>query len=543
METLISLRQALNETNHAAFQAFHIDQRPIEAEVKKLKRWLKASGGEPAPPVELLKEALLRFHRDGGTANFKDARLVCRGIGFPLGPRQLRLIDDSRLFSRLLGEVAAYSSQPRRFRRCYRGLLSSYFHLDPCTTRDDQPGCANRRRLQGFLNDHLSLVRVEGTNPDWVDIILEHRNLLADAPGARYGAAFLAGDDADFKHAATHLDISGSSWIGRSIVEAAVQAACAADDADFKRHLPHLLDLIGEPRHASLLDACLARILDRYSTSLPLTMHAGLSNFAVLHWKNPWLSINAARWRLVTEAAKKMVAVWLKLDFLKQFFELLSADGSNDTRRLDFWARYHQRIDDMYFVLGPHATSNRAPAFVDLRKKMEGRLFRLEGGGSQENNAFIMIMGPHAFVEFGAMGNAAYVYLTAALPFDLTHGNAFSSGDLKNKGRAIDRLMHKDNVRGYRTWERRFDSELFLSYGIRANDADLPEPWRSGSWLAHGNQRNIDTFCRAYGFAQEDRRSEGGQFWIKAGDEDKTASAQLRAWGFSYRGERGWVHG
>jgi hypothetical protein len=301
--------------------------------------------------------------------------------------------------------------------------------------------------------------------------------------------------------------------------------------------------LLEEPRHASLLDACLAQLLERYSLTSTLVMHVALCNFAVAHWKNPWVNRNHARWKMVSEAARKMVADWLKLDFLKQFFELLSADGSNDTRRLDFWARYHRRIDDMYFVLGPYAMNNRSPAFVELRKKMEGRLLSLSGGGSLENNAFIMTMGEHAFIEFGSMGHAAYVYsLASGLPFDLSRTRTFSISDLKNKNRAINRMMHKDNMHGYHTWEKRFDSDLFLSYGIRASDDDLPEPWRSGSYLSHGAQRNIDAFCRAFGFTQEDHRNEGGQFWIKANDSHQTAKAQLRVWGFSYRGERGWVH-
>lgn len=542
MDALNSLRLALNETNRTAFHAFHIEQRSIEAEVRKLQGWLK-DPGEAAPPVEVLKESLLRFHRDGRVTNFRDARLVCRGVAVPIGPRQVRLIDDSGLFPRLLDDVAGYAPEPRKFRRCYRGLLSSYFHIDPCAEDDIRPLRDNRQRLQEFLNGHLAHLRVDDINPDWVDTIQEHRNLLSDAPCERYGAAFLNGSSGEFKAAEAHLEISGSSWVGRSIIEATVNAACALDDDGFKPHLPRLFELVGDIRYATLLDGCLARILERYSLTSPLVTHPGLCNFAVAHWKNPWLDINDARWRLVTEAARKMVADWLKLDFLKQFFELLSADGCNDTRRLDFWARYHQRIDDMYFVLGKYAMGNRTPAYVELRKKMEGRLLSLSGGGTRENNAFVMTMGDHAFVEFGTMGNAAYVYkLSRGLPFDLAHSRELSSNDLKNTLYAIERLRHTDNNHGYDKWERRFDSHLYLAYGIRAGDDELPEPWRSGSWLARGTMANIEAFCRAFGFTYEDRRSSGGQFWVKADNGNRTANGQLEAWGFSYRDGRGWLH-
>jgi hypothetical protein len=235
-----------------------------------------------------------------------------------------------------------------------------------------------------------------------------------------------------------------------------------------------------------------------------------------------------------------MVADWLKLDFLKQFFELLSADGSTDTRRLDFWGRYHTRIDDMYFVLGKHAMNNCAPAFVELKKKMDGRLLSLQGGGAPENNAFIMTIGDYAFVEFGIHGHAAYVYqISRGLPFDLANATTLSVSSLKDKHLA-ERLRHKDNVHGFVKWENRFDSQLFLTYGIRAKDDELPEPWRSGSWLSHGSTHNVEAFCRAFSLSFEDRRNAGGQLCIDTDNTNKAINYQLSIWGFGYRAGRGW---
>jgi hypothetical protein len=542
MGTLNDLRQALTSINETAFQGLHFDQRPIEREIKALKHWLSSSG-EVQAPVNLIHEALLRFHSTGTLANLKEARLVCHGLLTPIGPKRLRIIDSHRLFLSLLKEVSQYINEPRKFRRCYRGLLASYFAFDPDEDNEEASSLANWHQLRRYLNLHLLDTQCAGTHPDWLRVLNEHLNLLTEQPGERYGQDFLEGQTESFTEMEMQLGISGASWLSRSVVQAMALAATQLDDAGFKRHLPKLLQLLDEPRHASLLDACLAQLLERYSQTAPVTLHPALCNFAVNHWKNPWVNINHARWKMVGEAARKMVSDWLKLEFLKQFFELLSSDGSNDTRRLDFWARYHKRIDDMYFVLGPYAMGNHAPAFVDLRKKMGGRLFALSGGGSPENNAFIMTMGEYAFIEFGSMGNAAYVYrLTDGLPFDLNRAASLSTTELKNKNRAIDRMMHKDNMHGYRTWEPRFDSGLFLAFGIRASDDELPEPWRSGQILTKGAWRNIEAFCRAFGFSFEDRRDAGGQLWIMAGDADTTANAQLRQWGFSYRGERGWIH-
>lgn len=541
MKALDALRQSLTATNRSAFQGLHFDQRAIEQELKKLKDWLKDSD-ENSPSVDLIQESLLRFHKSGTVTNLKDARLICRGVATPIGAKHVRLIDDTILFPKLMDCIDQYSAEPRKFRRCYRGLLSSYFSFDPGGDDSVGAGYGNWKRLRTFLSEHLKTIQTGGTNPDWVGAITAHQNLLSDKPCERYGTAFLEGRKGDFEEAETHLDISGASWVGRSVVQAMVSAASNLDDDGFKQHLPELLRLLNEPRHASLVDNGLSQILDRYSQTTPLAMHPGLCNFAVEHWKNPWVNKNHARWRLVSEAARKMVADWLKLDFLKQFFELLSADGSNDTRRLDFWARYHTRIDDMYFVLGRYAMHNRIPAFIELRKKMEGRLLAFQGGGAPENNAFIMTIGDYAFVEFGTTGNAAYVYqISSGLPFDLANATTLSSSNLKDKYSA-ERLMHKDNVHGYAKWEERIDSHLFLKYDIRAKDDELPEPWRSGSWLAEGTLRNIEAFCRAFSLNFEDRRDAGGQYWIDADNSNRVISSQLKAWGFGYREGRGWGH-
>ena len=82
-------------------------------------------------------------------------------------------------------------------------------------------------------------------------------------------------------------------------------------------------------------------------------------------WGNPWLSLNRTKWSLVGDDARTMVAGWLKLVLIQQFFSLLAADGSNNVRRLKFWERYHDSIDDMYFALGGTALWHRGTDFQD----------------------------------------------------------------------------------------------------------------------------------------------------------------------------------
>ena len=539
MNNLDRLRQQLVSINQQAFQGLQFDLRPIQQEGKKLRDWLSSSH-ELQPAIDHIVEAILRFIRDGRFSNLRDARLVCRGAALLIdGQSKFRLIEDKDRFPRLLVCTDGFRGEPRKFRRCYHGLLSSYFGYDRESNDAKPEGRDNWERLRGYLNVRISDIDAEGVTPDWVTALYEHRNLLSEDRCGRYGRAFLEGQSEEFAEAEQRLAFSGASWIAREVVQAQIKAVISLGDNDFKQYIPALLKLVGEERHASLLDRGLALLLERYSTTNPLVVHAGLCNFAVAHWKNPWLDVNRSRWRLVSESARKMVADWLKLDFIKQFFELLSADGSNDTRRLDFWGRYHRRIDDMYFALGPYAANNRSPAFEDLRRKMTGRWLRLHGGGARENNAFIMTIGDYAFVEFGSAGNAAYVYrVSQGLPFVLTLNRNLSLAELKHRTN-VGRWLHRDNTHGYDKWERRFDATLFLSFNIRASDEQLPESWRSGNWLSTRNVSNINAFCRAFHLRTDDQSSAGGYFWILTDTRNPTVNSQLTAWGFVFRPSKG----
>lgn len=547
MLVLEKLKQSLQATNDQAFVGLHFDQRDIQREVKKLQVWL-TSTDDQKPPVDRVNEAIQRFYTLGHLNNLNEGRLVCHGATAPIrrGAETYRLIEDADRFQSLLNCVDGFRHEPRRYRRCYRGLLASYFFYDPNGADARGDGKSDWLKLRTYLHERIENILADGVTPTWVTSIREHRNLLTAEPCTRYGRAyFFAGVD-EFAQAEEQLGFSGASWVSREVVRSRVVAATELGDEEFKRHLPETMKLLGETRHASLLDEGLACLLERYSKTAPVVVDPDLRNFAIEHWKNPWLDFNG-RWRRVSDSTRKMVADWLKLDLIKQFFELLSADGGGDTRRLDFWIRYVNRIDDIYFALGKYAAQNRSPSFVDLRRKLAGRQLSLSGGGKPENNAFIMRIGDYVFVEFGTAGNAAFVYRKSdGLPFDLDATKSIAVSELRGKpdreDRILERLVHKDNVHGFDRWERLFESRLYMNYAIRESEKMLPEPWSSGRWLtlASKNANNIDAFCRAYGLRTKDATAKGGYFWILADDKIEVVRKQLRSWLFGYRPDTGW---
>jgi hypothetical protein len=184
--------------------------------------------------------------------------------------------------------------------------------------------------------------------------------------------------------------------------------------------------------------------------------------------------------------------MWLKTSLIEDFFEHLSADGSADRRRVDFWKRYVPYIDDMYFALGRNARNDRSQDTKRLRNTMGDRLLRLEG--APNNNAFLMQMGDFIVVEFGLAGNASFIFKHDNLPFSL-------DAEIRTDGRSLwqayarDRLLHMD---GNGAWEDVFAASILRNLSI-------PDPRRKNPASA---KRSMDTASRVPALATEAPKPE-----------------------------------
>jgi hypothetical protein len=136
---------------------------------------------------------------------------------------------------------------------------------------------------------------------------------------------------------------------------------------------------------------------------------------------------------------------------IKDFFELLAHDGSADLRRLNYWLKWEPQITDMWFVLGEKALRNKTDRFTKLRKLMEGR-DRILDGSTDDNNAFVMRIGPLLVIEFGVTNNACFAFAAADFNTSLTRRH-LGVYELKQKSGAL-KLSHMSG------WESRFDYEL-----------------------------------------------------------------------------------
>jgi hypothetical protein len=267
--------------------------------------------------------------------------------------------------------------------------------------------------------------------------------------------------------------------------------------------------------------------------------HRALCQFAVSLWGNPLLRKNLKNWDVAGKSATDMVALWLKSNLIEDFFELLSADGKTDKRRVNFWKRYVEFIgNEVYFALGRSALMDHRDDFQRLRNTMGDNLLRLEGG-APSNNGFFMVIGNHLIAEFGEKGNATYIFNKDSLPFQL-NGTVKLSNRTGWSDKAETRLRHFD--RAHAQWEEDFEDSIRNIVGVtpssvpslrnpvKGSARPLPEPQRDAPPV---NLDKLRGLCAQHGLRCEDQRA-ARCFIVHASDINKQLSALLTERSFRY---------
>ena len=559
MSALSDLRKSLQESTDASLRGLDLEWTQLDKSIGRLRKWLGDRGAEK-PPTDLIRAALDRFVRQQELKGLRQTMLVCFGAIERIESRPFGLIEDDDRFPRLLDSVDIYRSNARALRPCYRGLLNAYFGFD--VERGPKAGQRNWERLRDYLRDRAKHLNAPGLSPTWVDVLGANLQLLGPEPGRHFGADLLRGHRETFDTVRAALAVSENSWLIWKVVLGQIDAATDKDDEGFKRTIPTLLELLG--RHPLALGPGLAAVLKRYGACRDRSLNGTLRDFSVEKWGNPWLSINADRWGRVDDDVRQMIAAWLKLELIRKFFGLLAADGMNDKRRVKFWERYYDSIDDMYFALGSAAYAHPGADFVALRREMRGRLIALHSAQTTDNNAFIMRIGAYVVVEFGAPGNACYIFSWNKLPFDLDVPSIAGNGlGLKNSNH-VEWLDHRDTSGG--PWERKFEDALHRLTAARpslraateraaapsstprpsirtAHPGLLPEASNVDASAAppEFSETTLKQFCNSRRLDVVDLRTSNGLLWVRTHERDPNVSSRLLLWGFAYKNEqKGW---
>jgi hypothetical protein len=540
-------------------------------------------GAGQAPDAGAIQRAVSSFVKAARVSDYRDLRLLSYGLTVRPGAGATAIIERPALLEKLLAAIEAIRDKARQFRRCCQGLLAAYFGVDPT----GMPGAAaGWSSIRSFLaRERRALVGAESP-PDWVRALEEHKNLLSDSPCDRYAKAFLDDDTREFESACSRLAIGSQSWVRESVVLSAVKAAGELPDPQFVSRIPALLKLLSGAKTVQAMG--IRAMLNRYAQMASRPSHQELRVAALALFGNPLLTRNAPAWAPthVTPAARQMVADWLKLDVIKQFFELLSHDGATDRRRPQFWSQYVPIIENIWIVFGPAGQDRHNADFQGLHKLLGNQALRLSGS-TKHNNAFVMKIGRRYVIEFGETGNATYIYDETTLPFELA-GTLDLKYDLKAGNK---KLNHHD---GNLLWEDRFRMELDLDRLLRnaktveeraraqaavqaqeiaaaqaqarreaeataraaareherqqgaqnqarqqAGPAEpepvvREEPIARGAARTNAFEQEFREFCVERGLAFQDERHRGGRLTVRASNRNPTVTATLRGWGFVY---------
>jgi len=480
--------------------------------------------------------------RDGvAPDSYRTLRFQCLGCTTCFADAQFALVADAKALARLLACVEDYRNDAYRLRRLLDALLRAYLgarrHEPWCSRPEALAGTA---RIRAFIASHFSVIDALEPRPDWVAALQSFPEVLSNDPGSRFARDWLTTGGAQFQELSRRLGLTGDCWLASDTLLSALRSATSESDSVFAGHITALLNAAAEPRFLPVRDAIYRGVLTRYVAMRAQPVHPGLRDALVSAWKNPWLARNDSAWARVPDTARNLIAGWLKLDLIHQFFEVLSEDGRQDRSRFDFWRQYHQDMDDVYFALGSRAYSSRTPDLIKLRNALDGRLLELIGTES-DNNAFIMCMGDTVVVEFSKKGNAAYRYSRGQLELDQRH--SIGIGELRQD--ATLRLIHRDTRDG--DWQDRFRGAVRRQQG----QTERKMPQNAGHTMPSEAKvlprqpspdisQDAKSFARKAGIAVEDHRSNGGSLWLRVDDADPDINRQLTSWGFRHRPGRGW---
>lgn len=488
-------------------------------------------------------KALLTFRNTNDLPTFIDLKYACFGLGQSVGRDEWCLIEDVDRFPAFLKRVDQERPNPRRFRKCYQGLMHSYFSYDIF----DNPGEAARtnwQMLQKYLRERLHVSLAATNTPTWLKTLSTHENLISKSPCERYAAALLKGDSSELVAAGEGIGIAASSWLWQEAMLAHTQAVTRkTDDDEFRSLMSPLISLLDGKGDIELSDtvvaACAAQLLVRYTKCKDRPEHTHLRDLAVNHIGNPWLKRAAWDAYVQNEEARQMVNGWLKRRLITDFFALLSEEGAANPRRLEYWLRFEPVIEDMWFVLGANARFNQSPDFKEMKRRMEGRLHYLGSGTTADNNAFTMRIGSFMVVEFGVTGNACFVFNAGDLQIDPLV-KTLRIGLLKS-GQHVARLLHSG------PWETNFDTWLLPRIGAKSLLDSKPKVANKATAATKAalqghvpKSGEYEKFARSYLLPYRDNRSVEGAFWILTDERDPVVTRKLEQMGFRYARGKGW---
>lgn len=368
--------------------------------------------GAPQPPMmEQRLAALARLRAGEQSLSPREWALVAWGLCDDDGRHPIAM-EDPGMFGPLMVYTQVWETTRNVPRKPWFGLLNSYFTYSP----EKAAGHDNWLHLRDRLARTMRLLVGSQKRPKlWTRMLDQHADLLTEDAGQSLRQVLFHGGAAELNEVNKGLPVTDSSWVWQRAVAHQIAYLNGLDDNAFIAVIPAMLTFLAG--HARFADELLAALLTRYcQSSRRDESHELLKDESFKRWGNPQL-VGSVRWAIVEAPVRAMVLRWFAKDDLQHFFSLLQGEGQVDEQRLIYWLRFVDQISYTRILLGADAVVDRRAEFRNFRDKNAGRYGRLTGG-PRHNNAFIMRLNNHLFVEFSGTGNACYVYSNQQVPFD-----------------------------------------------------------------------------------------------------------------------------
>lgn len=526
--------------------------KPRLPELDKLHDTLTAkmlAGDLVKPSVDRLVEAVREYLVTQQLSSATQGKRVAFSL-FWLEPNQTHpALMEPAILKALLGPTGfAQYRDARDFRKCYAGLLTSFFSA---TATQRRAAGAAWEQLRLFLEDNIN--RIGDGLEGWVSCIRANRTTLSATPCERYMADYIRGRKEALTQLMTDLSIPQDSWFCEEILLAYARHVSQLKLAEWPLHLPNVLSELG--RNAAFRDAGLALLLDGYAAQTSL-VNVALQEAALQWWGVPWLLGKTAYWSLVLPSTKQLVEGWLKSEYVRAFFTKLSEDPRNDSRRMAFWLRHIKQIGRIHFALDHSIVVNQDPDVVSLLNKLEGLTTPIAERSPNCTNAFIMEVGNKAVVEFGATGHACYFYDRARVPFSLEDPVNITNGR-PNALKAPDIAKRVTHSAG--NWEDVFEAVLADNGAKPSANPEPPLEPTSQNHSAQARRRmslrqedkrsflelpfsdkTLQRFAVEYALSIDDLRSRGGNLWVRTSAANPYVNNVLLQWKFTYAKGKGW---
>lgn len=302
-------------------------------------------------------------------------------------------------------------------------LFLSYFSIE-IEKIDEQAPKENKNQLRDFLyKTYAHFTENQDFLPEWAKILNEHKNILSETPCDRYAEAHLNNNLDEINIIEEKFNISKKSWFWHQLTLSIVRYAThIKNDSIFKTQIPRLIEFL--EKHHGYRDEAIKLILERYYQCTDKGVNAVLRDYIIRPdiWKNPKLRNTgiASKWHYVSDNIWRMIFSWVTREHLRMFFEIIAGRHGARKDRFNFWMQYIDQITFTKLVFGLTTEMQRRNN-IEIKKlfdEEDGVYARLKSS-NRELDAFIMQIGKYTFVEFSMNGNAAFIYETSNLHFNM----------------------------------------------------------------------------------------------------------------------------